>query len=76
MPGYEQAAVESLFEILKPTGARVTRLSAAWFLHLYLPLSVIWKVAPRIGKGVIRLIATIDQPRRGARGLLLAEVTK
>ena len=75
-PGYSQSSVQTLFEVLKPSSAHISRLSARWFRTLYLPLSTIWRLAPGLGSGVLKLVARLDAPGRGSHGYLLAEVTK
>jgi SAM-dependent methyltransferase len=75
-PGYSQSDVEDLFEVHKLAQARVSRLSAWWFLTFYLPLSSVWKLAPGFARTVLGRIASMDAPGRGPHGYLLAEVTK
>ena len=76
VPGYSESAVQTLFEVLKPTNARVSRLSAWWFLTFYLALSTLWKLAPGLGRTILEHVAKLDAPGRGTHGYLLAEVTK
>jgi ubiquinone/menaquinone biosynthesis C-methylase UbiE len=74
--GYRQESVEALFEALKPRHAVVIKLSTPWFLKLYLPLSLAWRLAPAICERFLRAIARLDCKCRGSGGYLLAEVIK
>ncbi|HLF71897.1 MAG TPA: methyltransferase domain-containing protein [Dehalococcoidia bacterium] len=75
-PGYTQEAVDSLFRPLHPVECRVRKLSASWFLRLYLPLSVVWRIAPKLGLRLLSKIASLDRRLTGPHGYLLAEVRK
>jgi len=74
--GYSAEAVEAYFEGLNPAAIHTTKLTAGWFLRLYLPLSMIWRVAPGFAEKVLTALSKLDRSGRGAHGYVLAEVTK
>jgi ubiquinone/menaquinone biosynthesis C-methylase UbiE len=74
--GYSAEAVEGYFQTLNPASVRTTRLSAGWFLRLYLPLSMIWRLSPDLGSRVLSFLAKRDRGSRGHHGYVLAEVAK
>ena len=54
----------------------VRKLASSWFLKLFLPLSLIWRVVPALGRRLIEIAARFDAAGSGPRGYLLAEVRK
>jgi SAM-dependent methyltransferase len=74
--GYSAEAVEAYFAGLNPAAIHTTKLTAGWFLRLYLPLSMLWRLAPGLGAKALTLLSKLDKTGRGAHGYVLAEVTK
>jgi SAM-dependent methyltransferase len=76
VPGYSPPAVASYIAGSSPARVEIRPLRASGFLKLYLPLSVMWRLAQGPAKRVLSAIARLDSRGSGRRGYVLAVAEK